>query len=287
MKLAYTRLLKKGLRGEDIKQLQNTLHMLGYDIGKSGADGIAGNMTDLAIRAFQRDNKLVVDGLVGKASISKLNELLSSNNTNPPIQEKYKYYKSGITHVVEIDPMDLKISVQDKSGNRINLSNFLTSGYQWHHASGETYPLGILVSEGKVISNTQPHGKPAGTLIVYKDGSVKVKELLNINGEKNVWFAVSGCSVLPRINMTSAGFVGVYSDIGRSANRPLIGYNPAKNKIVIAVRSACSINTGQTVLKNLGCSIGITLDAGGSTLLKVDGKLLQSTTRRLYSVITW
>lgn len=287
MQLTYSRILKKGLRGEDIKQLQNTLHMLGYDIGKSGADGIAGNMTDLAIRAFQRDNKLVVDGLVGKASISKLNELLSNGNTKPPIQEKYKHYKSGVTDVVEIDPLELKISVQDKPANKINLPNMVTSGYQWHHANGVTYPLGILVSEGKVISNRQPHGKPAGTLIVYKDGIVKVKELLNINGEKNVWFAVSGCSVLPTIQMTSAGFVGAYSDIGRSANRPLIGYNPTKKKIVIAVRSACSINTGQTVLKNLGCSVGVTLDAGGSTLLKVDGKLLQSTTRRLYSVITW
>lgn len=122
---------------------------------------------------------------------------------------------------------------------------------------------------------------------MYKDGTVKVKELLNINGEKDVWFAVSGCSVLSKINMVSSGFVGIYSDIGRSANRPLIGYNPTKKKIVIAVRKNCSIQTGQTVLKNLGCSIGITLDAGGSTALKVNSKLIYSTTRRLYSVVTW
>lgn len=122
---------------------------------------------------------------------------------------------------------------------------------------------------------------------MYKDGTVKVKELLSIKGEKDVWFAVSGCSVLPKINMTSAGFVGAYSDIGRTANRPLIGYNPVKKKIIIAVRKNCSIQTGQTALKNLGCTVGITLDAGGSTVLKANNQSIYSTTRRLYSVITW
>ncbi|SDL21094.1 N-acetylmuramoyl-L-alanine amidase [Natronincola ferrireducens] len=198
-----------------------------------------------------------------------------------------KHYKIALTDVVEVDPLALKVSVQDMVANRINLSNFVTSGYQWHHENGTTYPLGILVSEGRVINDRQPHGKPAGTLIVYKNGSVAVKELLSIKGEKDVWFAVSGCGILPTINMASAGFVGAYSDIARSTDRPVIGYNPEKKKIVIAVRPSSDINRGQLTLKNLGCTMGITLDGGGSTVLKVGGKLIKSTTRRLYSVITW
>lgn len=268
--------MKKGSRGNDVKDLQNRLNELSYNVGV--ADGIFGSATDREVKRFQKDNKLTIDGVVGKNTLAILNAKKKLN---------FKHYKSGVTDVIEIDPLELKVSIQDKAANKISLGNFVTSCYQWHHANGITYPLGILVSQGKVISNTQPHGKPAGTLIVYKDGSVKVKELLNINTEKDVWFAVSGCSVLPKINMISAGFVGAYSDIGRSANRPLIGFNPTKGKIVIAVRKNCSIQTGQTVLKNLGCTIGITLDAGGSTALDLEFGTIYSTTRRLYSVITW
>lgn len=198
-----------------------------------------------------------------------------------------KHYKVSLTDIVELDPLDLKISLQDKAANKIPLDNFVTSGYQWHHSDGTTYPLGILVSEGRVLSNRQPHGLPAGTLIVYKDGTVEVKRILDISHEKYVWFAVSGCSILPSIGMKYEGFVGKYADIGRVTDRPVIGYNPTTKKIVIAVRPASNIARGQTTLKNLGCDKGITLDGGGSTVLKVKGRLIKSTSRRLYSVITW
>lgn len=270
------RLLKIGSKGEDVKELQRKLIRVGYYIGS--IDGIFGPATDRAVRAFQSRNTLKVDGIVGPATWAILN--------NEKIT-KSLYYKSGSVDVVELNPLDLKISIQDRAGNKINLSNYVTSGYQWHHSNGSTYPLGILVSEGKILSDGQPHNKPAGTLIVYKDGTVAVKELLTIKNEKNVQFAVSGCSVLPDVKMASAGFVGAYSDIGRSTNRPMIGYNPTKKKIIIAVRSSCDINKAKQTLKNLGCNIGITLDGGGSTVLKVNDKLIRSTTRRLYSVLTW
>lgn len=201
--------------------------------------------------------------------------------------ETSKYYKIASTHVIEVDPMDLKISIQDKPGNRIDLKDFVTSGYQWYYPSGESYPLGILVSEGKVLSNRQPHDRAAGTLIVYKNGFVDVKPVLDITQEQEVWFAVSGCSILPKIRMREEGFTGPYADVGRSTDRPVIGYNPTKNKIVIAVRPRSSISRGQLTLSNLGCTEGITLDGGKSTILKVDNEFLVSTTRKLYSVITW
>ena len=270
------RLLKIGSKGEDVRGLQRKLIKVGYYIG--AIDGIFGPATNRAVKAFQSRNTLKVDGIVGPATWAILNNEKTT---------KSLYYKSGSVDVVELDPLDLKISIQDKAGNKINLSNYVTSGYQWHHSNGATYPLGMLVSEGKVISNTQPHGKPSGTLIVYKDDTVAVKELLSIKNEKNVQFAVGGCSILPDVKMTSAGFVGAYSDIGRSTNRPMIGYNPSKKKIIIAVRSYCNIDKAKQTLRGLGCTIGITLDGGGSTILKVNNKLIRNTTRRLYSVLTW
>lgn len=222
--------------------------------------------------------------------------------------EKMKYYKVSLTHVVEVDPMDLRILVQDMAAHKISLSNFVTSGFQMVQAektglpmfttSSEiiqkgkylTYPVGILVSEGHIIQNRQPHNLPAGTLIVYKDGRVECKPVLNLLAEtdyNNIWFAVSGCSILPKIRMVEEGFKGVFADIGRITSRPVIRYNPTKNKIVIAVRPSSNIIRGQLTLKNLDCSMGITLDAGGSTVLRVKGSYKFRTTRRLFSVITW
>lgn len=314
-------ILKLGCKGQEVKQLQKNLIILGYDLGKWGADGDFGNATFLAVKKLQEKYGLKpIDGIVGKDTFGLIDRLLVEKDKvveipkeeKPivviPNDKKYKYSKVSLTHVVEVDPMELRISVQDKSANTIKLSNFVTSGFQMEQADKtklpiyptsnlliqngkyKTYPLGILVSEGHIIQNRQPHNKSAGTLIVYKNGRVECKSVLNLLTEtdyNNIWFAVSGCSILPTIRMNEEGFSGRFSDIGRTTNRPVIGYNPTKNKIVIAVRPMSDIARGQSTLKNLGCSFGITLDAGGSTILRVDDKTYMNTTRRLFSVISW
>lgn len=47
----------------DIKKIQEKLNELGYDCGK--ADGIAGKKTTAAIKKFQKDQGLTVDGIAG------------------------------------------------------------------------------------------------------------------------------------------------------------------------------------------------------------------------------
>lgn len=224
--------------------------------------------------------------------------------------DRMRYYTESLTHVVEIDPMDLWISVQDKAADKIALKNMVTAGFiTWEaiYKNGErtnllrSIPVSILASEGRIICNRQPHigydnyKYPAGTLIVYMDGSVSVKSITDLNDEKNVWFAVGGCSILPKIRMREEGFcvrkcidgkIRDFSDIGRTTTRPVIGYNPQKNKIIIAVRPSSNIAQGRQTLINLGCTRGITLDGGGSTVFKI-GSWKFKTTRQLYSVITW
>lgn len=58
--------LEKGAKGAEVKTLQRLLMALGYDLGKYGADGDFGSATDKAVRAFQKDKKLSVDGVVGE-----------------------------------------------------------------------------------------------------------------------------------------------------------------------------------------------------------------------------
>ena len=62
----------KGDEGEQVKTLQRLLMALGYDLGSYGADGDFGAKTDTAVKAFQKKNKLDVDGIVGKDTWNKI-----------------------------------------------------------------------------------------------------------------------------------------------------------------------------------------------------------------------
>ena len=57
--------LRRGSAGEAVKQLQSMLMDRGYDLSPYGADGQFGKKTEAAVRAFQWDNGLAVDGIVG------------------------------------------------------------------------------------------------------------------------------------------------------------------------------------------------------------------------------
>jgi len=67
-------LLNKGDKNDRVKKLQEDLIELGYDLGKWGADGSFGGKTEEAVKKFQKDFSLTVDGIVGantEAAIEK------------------------------------------------------------------------------------------------------------------------------------------------------------------------------------------------------------------------
>lgn len=64
--------LKSGMSGNITKLVQFMLIAKGYSVGSYGADGIYGNDTINAIKSFQSNNGLVVDGLCGKNTFEKL-----------------------------------------------------------------------------------------------------------------------------------------------------------------------------------------------------------------------
>lgn len=66
-------IIRRGARGSQVKLLQQCLVNLGYSIGSAGIDGIFGPATDAAVRQFQRDKELVVDGIVGPMTWGAIN----------------------------------------------------------------------------------------------------------------------------------------------------------------------------------------------------------------------
>lgn len=64
--------LQNGSKGYCVKALQLLLIGYGFSCGSYGADADFGGGTETAVRAFQKSNKLYVDGVVGPATWSRL-----------------------------------------------------------------------------------------------------------------------------------------------------------------------------------------------------------------------
>ena len=64
---AFSRILRDGDKGSDVKQLQTWLNYLGYKVASSG---VFGSITLGAVKRFQASRQLVVDGVVGPITAS-------------------------------------------------------------------------------------------------------------------------------------------------------------------------------------------------------------------------
>lgn len=86
--------IRKGSRGEDVRYCQELLAKLGYDIGKSGVDGIFGTQTRAAVLAFQKAAGLNADGVVGPLTWQALE---SAEKPPEPVVKTYKVCISNLT----------------------------------------------------------------------------------------------------------------------------------------------------------------------------------------------
>lgn len=77
--------LRKGNKNQYVKQAQQLLIERGYNLGICGADGDFGTATDAAVRKFQKDHGLTVDGVIGP----KTWEMLLNAPVNPAKIDKY------------------------------------------------------------------------------------------------------------------------------------------------------------------------------------------------------
>ncbi|MHB8172031.1 MAG: spore cortex-lytic enzyme [Thermincolia bacterium] len=65
-----SRVINQGTRGDDVRTLQSSLKTLGYQVG--AIDGVYGGQTRAGVIAFQKDFKLVADGIVGSGTVKAL-----------------------------------------------------------------------------------------------------------------------------------------------------------------------------------------------------------------------
>lgn len=79
-----TTILRKGSTGPEVKSLQKKLLQIGYYLGSYGADGDYGDATVTAVRKFQKDNSLAVDGEAGPNTLAAVDKVL------PIVQQEQK-----------------------------------------------------------------------------------------------------------------------------------------------------------------------------------------------------
>lgn len=92
-----SRILKNGMEGADVKELQSALIALGYDCGKWGADGDFGDATELAVREFQQDHSCKVDGQAGSETIQALENMQGAQEESA--EAKYAVIVGGSCYV--------------------------------------------------------------------------------------------------------------------------------------------------------------------------------------------
>jgi len=78
-------LLQIGSTGDAVVALQKKLILLGYSCGENGADGIFGDDTYRAVRQFQQNNGLSIDGKVGSNTWEKLDTASPDDQTETPL----------------------------------------------------------------------------------------------------------------------------------------------------------------------------------------------------------
>ncbi len=66
--------LKEKSNGTEVRNLQRELIKLGFNLNKYGADGVFGNETESAVKAFQRSEGIKVDGIVGPVTRARLDK---------------------------------------------------------------------------------------------------------------------------------------------------------------------------------------------------------------------
>ena len=144
-------LLKKGSKGKEVKQLQESLGI--------GADGIFGSGTELAVKKFQKDNGLVADGIVGPATWEVIG--IDTDSDNPAEETEYTT-KDGL--VIERQYLDKDEYVRD-------YGKIEPLGFFIHHTAGWDNPFNTINSWNKdkrgrvatqyVIGGTNVKGKEA------------------------------------------------------------------------------------------------------------------------------
>jgi peptidoglycan hydrolase-like protein with peptidoglycan-binding domain len=155
-------LLRRGNRGEEVKQLQRDLGMTGDEI-----DGIFGPATERAVRTFQQNSGAKVDGLVGPETRAMIQKYQAPEDNSAPAQtpptptddaEADQFAQDAVDAVDAVDAADQTDTTDNvETGNVMPRPNNNVSGSNWDKRFGATHnPDGTPKPDAATTAPAQP-----------------------------------------------------------------------------------------------------------------------------------
>ena len=88
--------LRRGNKGPYVVELQTDLVKLGYGIGPCGIDGDYGRATEAAVRTFQYDQRIGIDGICGPETWKTIDRALAALQNTEPVRITYTVVITGL-----------------------------------------------------------------------------------------------------------------------------------------------------------------------------------------------
>lgn len=162
---------------------------------------------------------------------------------------------------------------------------------------------GVKGVQGSWVANHSPCKQSC--LIKYKDNTIVMKRLLNISEIQSelpkIEFVLGGIGLYQDgklLRYEDEGFVGVFADVARKADKTLIGVNTKTKKVYLVTRPSIANREKKNLLgkklydledlaKDLALDYGVNLvlqlDGGNSTAMIKDSKTIISSGRVIHS----
>ena len=150
-----TAILRKGSTGPEVKSLQKKLLQIGYYLGSYGADGDYGDATVTAVRKFQKDNSLAVDGEAGPNTLAAVDKVL------PIIQQEQKVIANRLR---QAQPKDFSvqpiISWAEDERNYTEKDSLIDLDDKIKNAGDDNYTKYSQEVDALGVFSTQVQGQP-------------------------------------------------------------------------------------------------------------------------------
>ncbi|MCL5676696.1 MAG: polysaccharide deacetylase family protein [Firmicutes bacterium] len=171
--LAAARSLQQGDRGNDVKELQTYLSRAGYPTG--AVTGYFGPATLRALKEFQKDHRLKVDGIAGPATMAAVAKAASGESSGKGSATTYTV-KSGdaLSLIAErfgvglhalMEANHLRSADRIVIGQKLTIPTVATSGSSGKTASGSEGPSTAPASEPAAAPPDAADMKPAKPVI--------------------------------------------------------------------------------------------------------------------------
>ena len=145
-------ILKKGMKDDpQVQLLQEKLIELGYNLGKDGADGDFGQITELAVKTFQQKNGLTPNGIFGVETFSAMKKALEMKNSIvAPLINKEEIYRVRKAW----NQPGTQIGAYKDLNNAKEVVDKLPAGYHVYDSNGsEIYPIVSSATTNNQTSN--------------------------------------------------------------------------------------------------------------------------------------